>query len=290
MTRGVRWAAFVVAVASAACGSKSESPTGPSDLPAPNSTINYTAIGASDAIGVGASNFCAPYVDCPNGLGYVQDTVRGLQGRGFTVNLVNLGFPATVLSRRLQDLGIRYGRTIPGNFIEQQLPFVTATQTLVTIFAGGNDVETIIAALGGGAGGTDQPGYIQSQIQQFGQEFSSFVRTVRERAPSARVIVLNLPNMAGMPKYVPLPLQQRRAAQALSVGITTSVINPLASTGVLVIDLMCDPRSYQASTYSSDGFHPGDAGYAWMAGEVITATTTTYKSPQASCAQNTIVN
>ena len=34
------------------------------------------------------------------------------------------------------------------------------------------------------------------------------------------------------------------------------------------VDLMCDARSYLASTYSSDGFHPSDAGYAFIAGEL----------------------
>ena len=28
---------------------------------------------------------------------------------------------------------------------------------------------------------------------------------------------------------------------------------------------MCDPRILQASSFSGDGFHPGDAGYALMA-------------------------
>jgi len=288
--RGVVCGIFVAAMVFQACGGEGESPTGPSPIPQANSTINYTSIGASDAIGVGASVFCAPYVDCPDGRGYVHVAARQLRTRGFTVNLVNLGFPATVLSRRLQDLGTRYGRTIPGNFVEQQLPFIAPAQTLVTIFAGANDVETIIAALGGGAGGVDQAGYINSQIQLFGQEFSSFVRSVRDRAPSARIIALNLPNMAGMPKFAALPLQHRRAAQLLSVGITTTVINPLASSGVLVLDLVCDMRSYQPSTYSTDGFHPSDAGYAWIAAEVVAATTTDYRAPAASCAQMTLVN
>ena len=57
----------------------------------------------------------------------------------------------------------------------------------------------------------------------------------------------------------------------------------------MVIDLMCDPRSSQASTYSSDGFHPSDTGYAWIAAEVVAATTTSYRAPASSCAQMTTV-
>jgi lysophospholipase L1-like esterase len=282
-----------VAAGSLACKNGGvESPTGPGPSPQPNTTIYYTAIGASDAIGVGASLPCLPYSDCPNGRGYVQVAARELQARGFTVNLNNLGFPAHVLSRRLQDIGTLYGRTMTGNFLELQAPYVISTTTLVTIFAGANDVDTIMAALGGGAGGSDQTAqtaYINSQIDAFGQEFATLMGTVRDRAPDARIVVLNLPNMAGMPRRAGAPAQRRRAEQMLSVGITTRVINPHASSGARVIDLMCDPRSTQAATYSSDGFHPSDTGYAWIAAEVIAAATTSYRAPAASCAQMTLV-
>jgi lysophospholipase L1-like esterase len=266
-----------------------ESPTGPGPIPQPNTTIYYTAIGASDAIGFGSSVACIPFTDCPNGRGYVQIATRELQARSFTVNLSNLGFPAYVLSRRLQDLGSQYGRSMSGNILEQAAPFVFANTTLVTIFAGANDVDTIIAALGGGAGGADQTAYINSQIDAFGQDFATLLGMVRDRAPSARIVVLNLPNMAGMPRHLSAPLQHRRAEQMLSVGINTRVINPKVSSGVLVVDLMCDARSYQGSTYSSDGFHPSDTGYAWMAAEVIAAATTSYRPPASKCAQTTLV-
>jgi hypothetical protein len=98
-----------------------------------------------------------------------------------------------------------------------------------------------------------------------------------------------LPNMAGMPFLARASLSQRQAAQKLSLGMTTTVINPLTSQGVLVVDLMCDARSYQASTYSGDGFHPSDTGYAWIAGEVVAAATTAYKTPPASCSNMTVV-
>jgi lysophospholipase L1-like esterase len=101
--------------------------------------------------------------------------------------------------------------------------------------------------------------------------------------------VLNLPNMGALPFLAGASLQQRQAAQKISVGMTTTVINPLTAQNVIVIDMMCDPRSYQPSTYSSDGFHPSDIGYAWMAGEVVSAATTSYRSPQSSCAQMSLV-
>ena len=293
MRNGMRKLVFmlglVTAAGSLACGDGVETPTGPSPIPSPNSTINYTSIGASDAIGYGSSVFCTPFAECPNGRGYVQVATRELRSRGFTVNQTNLGIPAAVISRRVQDLGAQYGHSTFGNFLEQEAPFVTAETTLVTLFAGANDVNTITSALGGGAGGADQTAFINNQIQAFGQDFATMLRMVREKNSSVRVVALNLPNMGAMPFLANAPIQHRRSAQMLSAGFTTTVINRQISSGVLVIDLMCDPRSYQASTYSSDGFHPNDTGYAWMAAEVVAAATTAYHAPASSCPQMSLV-
>jgi lysophospholipase L1-like esterase len=281
---------LLVAAMSLACKGRGETPTGPGPVPTPNSTIAYTSIGASDTIGFGSSVVCTPFADCPNGRGYVQVATRELRARGFTVNQSNYGIPASVISRRVGDLGAQYGHQTFGNFIEQQAPFVMPQTTLVTIFAGANDVNTITAALGGGAGASDQSAFINNQIQLFGQDFATLLRMVRDRAPSARIIVFNLPNMGAIPLLANAPLQHRRAAQLLSVGMTTTVINPNISSGVIVIDLTCDPRSYQAATYSSDGFHPSDFGYSWMAAEVVAAATSaSYRAPASSCSQMTSV-
>lgn len=286
----VLFIALLAAASSLACKGRGETPTGPGPVPVPNSTINYTSIGASDTIGLGSSAVCLPFADCPSGRGYVQVATRELRARGFTVNQSNYGIPASVISRRVGDLGAQYGHQTFGNFIEQQAPFVTSQTTLVTMFAGANDVNTITAALGGGAGAADQTAFINSQIQLFGQDFATLLRIVREKAPSARIIVFNLPNMGAIPLLANAPLQHRRAAQMLTAGMTTTVINPNISSGVMVIDLMCDPRSYQAATYSSDGFHPTDFGYAWMAAEVVAAATAaSYRAPASSCAQMTAV-
>jgi lysophospholipase L1-like esterase len=288
MNNSVRLLAVIATIGSIACGGKSD-PAGPSPLPTPNSTINYTAIGASDALGIGATVSCVPYEDCPNGRGYVHVAVRDLRTRGFTIRLNNLGWPTSTISRRLQNLGAQYGRDIYGNFMEQEVPFVLPDTTLLTIFTGANDVNVITSALGGGAGGSDRTGYLNGQITAFGQDFSTLLQAIRDRASSARIIVLNLPNMGAMPFLARAPRDHRLAAQTLSVGMTRSVFNPLSSSGVMVIDLMCDARAYQASTYSSDGFHPSDQGYGWIAAEVVAATTTAYKAPAASCAQMTQV-
>ena len=265
-------------------------PTAPSGPPAPGSSILYDAVGASDADGVGSSVVCAPFTECPNGTGYAQVATRQLNALGFSASLVNLGIPTAVISPAFQALGQLYGRTIVGSLLTQEMPFVRKTATLVTIFAGGNDVNTITTALGAGAGGTDPSAYVDAQVAAFGADYATLVSGIRARAGSARIVALNLPNLAGLPFLAGASLSQRQAAQRAAVAMTKTVVNALVTQGITVIDLMCDSRSYLPSNVSSDGFHPNDSGYAFIAGEVVrAATTASYPAPLASCSAMTVV-
>jgi lysophospholipase L1-like esterase len=267
-----------------------ESPTTPSP-PSTGTPVRYAAVGASDVNGVGSSAPCLiPFTDCPDSPGYVFVASKNLRARGFTVTLTNLGLPTAVISRRFQDLGLRHGHPVYANLIESLLPFVPRDATVVTIFAGGNDVNVITAALGGGAGGTNPTAYIDLQVQNFASDYIALLNGLRERTPSARIIALNVPNLARMPYLAGASPSHRQAVHRAAVGMTTTAINPLASQGVRVVDLMCMAQLYQASSLSSDGFHPNDAGYALLANEVVRAVTaTSFAAPSSSCSQMTQV-
>ena len=264
----------------------SSSPTSPSGPPTAGATIVYGAVGASDVLGIGSSKPCSLFEDC-DGAGYVWVAARALRSRGFTVEVAQLGIPAGVISPTFQNLGIQYGRTIGGNFLQSEMPFVRRDAGLVTVFAGANDVNIISAALGSGAGGANPSAYIDQMVTTFGTDFATLISGIRARAKSARIIVLNLPNLAALPYLSGASLAQKQAAQRASVGITTTVINP--TSGTTVIDLMCDPRLYQAAIFSGDGFHPNDAGYALLGAEIVTAlTSSSYPPPRSSCSQMAI--
>ena len=265
------------------------SPTAPS-TPVAGSTIVYTAVGASDANGVGSSSECPPLLDCPNGMGYVPVTVRALTAQGFKVTNRNLGIPTAVIGRDFQTLGGQYGRQIFGNFIDNEMSFVLPRSTVITIFAGINEVVTITAALGGGAGGSDPNAYIDAQVKAFGADYTTLLAGIRAAAGSPRIVILNVPNAAGLPFLAGKDLVQRQAAQRAAVGMSKTVVNALASSSVTIVDLMCDARSYAATNYSSDGLHPNDAGYAFISSEVVKAiTSSAYPGPQNSCSGMTIV-
>jgi lysophospholipase L1-like esterase len=274
-----------------ACSEKSDSPTTPTSPtpPGQSTAVSFAAMGASDGVGYGSSSPCLPWADCPDGLGYVQATVRRLRAGGRTVDIMNLSIPGATLSREFEDLGNSLGRGIPGNFLEREMPFVPRGATVVTVFAGGNDANTVGSAVRAGLGGNDPRSYIDARVRSFGNDLSALVTGVRARAPQSRIVLLNLPNLAGLPYVATYPVVERSVLQRIAVGFSAQA-NALASANVLVIDLMCDPRSYVPGNYYSDGFHPNDAGYAYITELVYAATSTgAAAAPRASCAQMTIV-
>ena len=268
------------ALAVSACGSAKN----PSEPTNPN-VVLYTALGASDTTGFGGSVACLPLVACSNGTGYVQTVERRFSTSGKTVTLLNLGIPGAVLSPQMQTLGNSLGRGIAANFIEREVPFVQRNATLVTVFAGGNDANTVGSALQAGMGGIDPAAYVQTHVDNFGRDLRTLLSGVKDRAPDARVVFLNLPNLAGLPYAAGNSLNEKRWLQQISVGFSAQV-NALRSQGALVIDLMCDGTFYQPGMYSSDGFHPNDSGYARLADLVYAAASTgSATPPRSSCPQ-----
>jgi lysophospholipase L1-like esterase len=263
-------------------------PTGP--LPS-NSSVLYAAVGASDVTGIGASNPClALFTDCPSSTGYVFVAARDLRTRGHSVTVSNLSIPTAVVSARVLTLGLAHGYQSFGNMTDQLMPFVPSGTTLVTLFTGANDVRVVLAALAGGAGGSAPEAFIDGQVTAFRADLDALLDGIRHRAPNARVVVLNLPNMGALPFLAAGGAPARRAAQRASVGITRTAINVLAGQGVRVVDLMCDQRFYQPSIYSADGFHPNDQGYAIFAEHVVrAATSASFPAPLATCPPMTLV-
>jgi len=278
--------ALVALFSSGIACSKSENPTSPTPVDGP---IFYTAIGASDGIGFGSSSPCIPLApSCPNGKGYVQILDRALQATGRTFDQANLSLPGSVLSKAIEDLARDVGtpiESIVGNFIDRQAQFVPANTTHVTIFAGGNDANVIGRATLAGRGGNDVNSYIDAQVRQWGTDLEDLVSRIRARAPNARIVALNMINLAGSPYLAGRPQSEKSIMQRIAVGISDRV-NALTARNVLVVDLMCDSRLYVASNYASDGFHPGDNGYAIFAEDALPALRDgAHNQPNTNCAQ-----
>ena len=272
----------VLALLLAATLSACEALKTPTEPGLPVGAVRYSAVGASDAIGYGGSVVCQPFAACPDGTGYVQTVSRRLKSAHPDFSDTNLGIPGAVVSRRLMDLGKAVGRDPVTNFIDGQMPFVPRASTLVTLFAGGNDVNVVAAAVKAGQANGNVDAYITTQIASFAQEFQDLVSGIRARATTAKVIVLNLPNLSRLPYATGLTATEREWMRRLAVGYSAAM-NATRSANVLVIDLMCQAPMYDPGHYSSDGFHPNDAGYRHLADLVSAAIAAPPGTPATTC-------
>jgi len=273
-------------VAACAAGCNNGSPTGPT----PGNEVAYSAIAASDGIGFGGSVPCLPFdPDCPTGTGYVYLLKRRLQSDGLTVTLSNRSLPGAVLSPAIQTLSRDIGRDVLSNFLDQAAPFIASDSTHVTIFAGGNDANVIAQAVRAGRGGSDIRAFIDQHVSQWNTDLGELVRRVRSRSATARIVAYNLPNLGAAPYVAGLSSLERSILQRIAVSLSDR-INALTSQSVLVVDLMCEPRLYDSTRFSSDGFHPSDAGYALMAevGYPVLRNGTAV-TPSSTCPQRTLL-
>lgn len=309
---GLRAALVFVAFAVAGCASGGGNVVlTPQATPVPTpkpSTVAYTAIGASDAVGYGASVPCTkaspadgaadPTCFGITGTGYVPVLARRFRTAGAAVTLDDLGYSGAVIGpdilRTINSYGTPLSATpctppqdYPTDFITYEVPKVTAASTLVTVFAGGNDTIGLINALGCGAGGTTlatQVAFLNAQIAAFGADLQTLIARVKTAAPKAKIVVANVPNFALVPVGKAQSAAAQQALSYFSVGIDKQVINPLAATGIPVVDLLCNSQTYVASNFYTDGFHPNDAGYALFAQLFYAqATAATPAAPQAAC-------
>jgi lysophospholipase L1-like esterase len=272
---------LLFALLAAGC-ERAETPTSPDP---DNDTVSYSVIGASDALGIGSSAPCLPFEDC-DGRGYAPIVKRRFQNDGATVTLTNRGVPGAVISQHFLTLARDIGRDdILATFVDQMPQFIPVTTTHISIFAGGNDANVIAQNIRAGRGAADISGFIDQQVQQFGAGLGELVTRLRARAPNARIVAMNLPNLALAPYVASASATEKGVLQRIAVGLADR-INALSSQNVVVVDLMCEPRIYSSANYSADGFHPSDAGYAVMAELLYSALRTgSAPSPSSSCPQ-----
>lgn len=281
-------AILVILVSAAAACSKDSGDDDPGSPTAPSPTgIVYTALGASDTAGIGSSVECFPFSPCPNGMGYVQLLERRLRETTPTT-LYNRGVPGAVLSPSIEDIGRRIGRTFPGNILTNQSPFTHPDSTVVTVFAGPNDANAIGQVIEAQQAGDDVRGFIDQQVRLWAESYAVVLATIRQRAPGARIVVINMVNLAAMPYFSSRSTFQKSIMQRIAVSMNDRV-NALRAANVNIVDVMCDPRVLEPSSFSGDGYHPSDRGYALMAELTYPAmVNASHPAPAADCGQRNL--
>lgn len=283
LMRGTGFSLTILAAMVLAACSVVNNPTQPGGGSSPTGAVVYSALGASDANGVGSSAPCFPYVDCPDGTGYVPQLVKRYKAAGRSISSQNLGVAGATLSKTFQDIGNRLNRNVLINLVDDEMPFIKTDATLVTVFTGGNDANAVADGAKKGFGGSSTSLWIDTQIATFARDLQTLVAGVKKRAPNARILMLNLPNFAAMPYAAGLTLGEKQALQYIAVSFNAE-INKLAAQGAIVVDLMCETRTYERGNISGDGFHPNDSGYAMFADLLYVAATASAAAPKTSCA------
>lgn len=221
-------AACALALLLAACGS---SPSAAIRRAAPTPTVLppviYAAIGASDAVGVGAAH--------PNTEGYVPRLIAHLPAHS---RALNVGISGALLHDALT----------------RELPKVIALQpTLVTVWLVGNDFRNCTSLTQYAADLNTLLGQLQSQTHA-----DVFVANTPDMS--------QLPYFKqGAPESPCLHGESSAQIRALARQ-WNDVINPIVTRhGATLVDLFSSHLASHPEYVAADGFHPSSAGYAVLA-------------------------
>jgi lysophospholipase L1-like esterase len=196
--------------------------------------VRYTALGASDAVGVGSS----AYPTQPNG-GYVFRISDWLQARYSPWTLHNLGVS---------------GYTAPDIRDHTLAPAIADAPDMVTLWVGGDDIKDSVL----------QNESTEALKTRFEAAYTTIISRLRTET-NATVVTANLPDLSRIPAAAWFPDSYKALATADTNALNEVIARVAAQYGVPVVDLFSLAASYDPANFSSDGFHPNDAGYAAMA-------------------------
>ncbi|MDE3230346.1 MAG: hypothetical protein KGO05_10730 [Chloroflexota bacterium] len=202
----------------------------------PAAVVSYVAIGASDAVGVGASD--------PNHTAYVPLIIARLPR---TATALNLGISGEMLHAALSD----------------ELPqAIAARPTLITVWLVGNDFKNCVTLSQYTADLNTLLGQLQSQTHA-----KVFVANAPDFSvlPAVRQIVASGSFCGAPATYASIRARSQQWNQAIDAAV--------AAHHDTLVDLFDSPLSTHPDYVSGDGFHPSDAGYLALANLFWTAIT-----------------
>ncbi len=203
--------------------------TAPAATATPPAGVRYVAIGASDAVGVGASN--------PNVTAYVPILISRLPKGSYALNL-----------------GIS-GETLGGALVDELPQAIAAKPTLITIWLVGNDFKDCVPLAQYGAN-------LNTLLTQLQQQTTAKVFVANAPDFSALPAVQAEAQASGSYCGAPATLASIRGlAQQWNQVINASV----AAHHDTLVDLFNSDLVAHPSYVSSDGFHPSDQGYLTLA-------------------------
>lgn len=229
---------LLLAALLAACGGTAptagNSPAAqPSATAQPNATpalpaVRYVALGASDAVGVGASD--------PNHTAYIPILISRLpQG----ASALNLGIS---------------GETLHGALTSELPQAIAAQPTLVTVWLVGNDFKNCVPL----------PQYVTDLNTLLTQlQTKTHARVFVANAPDFSALPA-IQQAAAIGSFCGVSATVS-AIRALTVKWNIAIATSVAAHHDTLVDLYSADISAHPGDISSDGFHPSDAGYLALA-------------------------
>ncbi len=160
-----------------------------------------------------------------------------------------------------QDLAVN-GATIE-TVLAQEIPQISPGATLVTLMIGANDFARM-------APSTDMSGFLSKYHQA--------LVNIHARVPTARIVLVNEVNITFLPCC--------SGRQFAALGPTFIAGNRAIDSfypQYTVVDIACNPGSYNPSFYPQSDVHPNQAGHDQLASFVYSYLLGNGSAPQTTC-------
>jgi lysophospholipase L1-like esterase len=208
-------------------------------------------MGDSITFGTGITVNCAAFPthpvdveeDCPEGQSYAVLTAKAMRKAGVAGRFMNLGIGGAHVERVIAD----------------ELPLLPAEATLVTLYIGTNDSRVV----------KNLKTPIADAVKQYEEHYEQLLGMIHERAPKAKIVLVNFPNQKYLAGTYNLPdavLPRYDATSQLEDKFIDAHYPKYA-----VADTVCNPATYDNALLYKGGVHPNEAGAAILAATVINA-------------------
>lgn len=196
---------------------------------------------------------------------------------GITITVDDLGISGAVSGPSVRAWD---PTDFPADVLDNEVPSLPANSKYITLFAVVNDIDAAVLH-----GNVDETTFVAT----YATSFNVALGFITGKAPQAKVVVINSPNLAGLPYSLQYPTATRQLLQEYSNAADDQVIDLATLQGIPVVDVRCNPLTYNPANFQADGLHPGPVGKALLASLVTPALFGSISAPPTSCAQTALI-
>jgi lysophospholipase L1-like esterase len=219
-------------------------------------------LGDSITAGTGTSINCKPFPRkpitigqyCANGTSYPLLVAKGLRAAGRANRLLNLGIPGATADQ----------------VIREEVPLIPSDATLVTLYVGTNDSREF----------GEFKSSVPDVVAHFTSVYQQILSGIAERSPTARIVLLNVPNEEVIGRSYNIEETRRARFGAISTAFDLWINSQYPKYAV--VDTLCDARSYDPSRRYRASVHLNDDGAKDLAQAILQLVLATTSPPPAT--------